>query len=837
MHKFFSGPSSSTTSSTEEQIHPAIEYLSTLQKAPPSTQLEEILSNFAEPKSIDNETFTKGVKIFIQLANSNPSNNQSGRSREEIYGNNYLGLHYINDLTRMWNSTNAVAIKKPDITTFAPPKWDAQLKNGLSSLIYKGSEPAQALDQLVKGPAIIDCGMFTQLSLWFGIRYVLGNERFNQYFGRAPFFITQLVYDNIKSSSKPYSGNPLYSFLSTKEAAITPSVTLKHIANTPLYPLKHPGGAANGHNCIIIDGQYYIFDPHLGVMGGITESQILELLREAFNEARTVYEDNRLSLYAKTPQESHPWLRQTYDQLIKKAKKLRDKTLSQDEFLQVKHNSAFEFTFDLHKFSTWLQCMEHRIEPVENDYLFQPVDYSLMPMELLDVIPFENKTSMDFSSFQQDTPQQKDLMKISKQFCQKVIAGESTLVILTGKAGVGKTASAVCAAKELATRGKRVAWISEVMVRGWADKVQSINDLDNCSLEIDHLLESDLDAVFLDDDNLSGFSGNLLLEKMYSWYVQQGGKGLFITSNKTINFEQCYGHKLDGYHYPPFNDYNSLQYQNWLHKTDLAGESLRSRREGQSIGAIVSDSVWKNKENTLGPIELVPAFYDYEQLVPIRVEVRHNGSINCSAYHKLRPVQKQWIRVQRTGESETSINGKAKYTESYFTVNSANFEKTLYKTIALEIIESDTFFFGKIVDSTIIHQLIRVINYAHDEGGRRVILINQTRLNSEELLQEIKQQLPDSEVERTWSRLMLLLCETEESIFAHDEFNGVIETVIPERPILEEKSERLNFSSIFSNALNRREKTPSNSKLDIRSILRDEHNNNGDNFKSLSTIT
>ena len=95
------------------------------------------------------------------------------------------------------------------------------------------------------------------------------------------------------------------------------------------------------------------------------------------------------------------------------------------------------------------------MQPDSIDYLHQTIDYSLMPTELLDVIPFENRTSMDFSKFKQESPQQKELMIMSKQFCQSIMTDESKLVILTGKAGVGKTASAVCAAKELTARGKK----------------------------------------------------------------------------------------------------------------------------------------------------------------------------------------------------------------------------------------------------------------------------------------------------------------------------------------------------------------------------------------------
>ncbi len=48
-------------------------------------------------------------------------------------------------------------------------------------------------------------------------------------------------------------------------------------------------------------------------------------------------------------------------------------------------------------------------------------------------------------------------------------------------------------------------------------------------------------------------------------------------------------------------------------------------------------------------------------------------------------------------------------------------------------------------------------------------------------MSQIKAQLPEAERERTWARLMLLLCETEDTIFNHDEFKGEIEAVAPQR--------------------------------------------------------
>lgn len=206
-------------------------------------------------------------------------------------------------------------------------------------------------------------------------------------------------------------------------------------------------------------------------------------------------------------------------------------------------------------------------------------------------------------------------------------------------------------------------------------------------------------------------------------------------------------------------------------KTSTASVSLRSEHDGQSIGAIVSDLSWKTNESLLGPIELIPAF-ESEELVPIRQSLGETKSTNCSAYEKLRPIQKQWLDVYtKTG----MISSDGSVPADFISAKPSKFEKSAYKTIALEIREYDDFYRRKIVDLNSIDQLICVLNFASIQGGRRIILINQTTFSSEELLIKIKAQLPESEREETLSRLELLLCETENSIFSYDEFNGLIE--------------------------------------------------------------
>src|SRR6478609_5783934 len=103
-------------------------------------------------------------------------------------------------------------------------------------------------------------------------------------FGKTPFFITQFLYNDVLDSNRPYSGNPLFAFLATQEKAQIPTVTVRYFQNHDYYPLKHPGGNYNGENTIVIDEQFFIFGPHLNNTQGIQKSDVLNLLRDAFNE-------------------------------------------------------------------------------------------------------------------------------------------------------------------------------------------------------------------------------------------------------------------------------------------------------------------------------------------------------------------------------------------------------------------------------------------------------------------------------------------------------------------------------------------------------------------------
>ena len=118
-----------------------------------------------------------------------------------------------------------------------------------------------------------------------------------------------------------------------------------------------------------------------------------------------------------------------------------------------------------------------------------------------------------------------------------------------------------------------------------------------------------------------------------------------------------------------------------------------------------------------------------------------------------------------------------------------------------------------------------MLNYAHDQGGRRIILINQTSYSTEQLLIQIKAQLPEAESERTWSRLILLLCETEDSIFNYDQFKGHVEMATPKRLLPNENSHSLKNLTVFE-----RRPTPFSTALLFNNFLPSENSTHKSNF-------
>jgi hypothetical protein len=60
-----------------------------------------------------------------------------------------------------------------------PPGWFSKIVEACNFwvLFYNETKPFnQALNRLILGPTIVDCGMCSALVVWFVIRYVLGDD-------------------------------------------------------------------------------------------------------------------------------------------------------------------------------------------------------------------------------------------------------------------------------------------------------------------------------------------------------------------------------------------------------------------------------------------------------------------------------------------------------------------------------------------------------------------------------------------------------------------------------------------------------------------------------------
>lgn len=160
----------------KEEIHPARAHFFSLHSKPASAELSKFLDLFRKPKALTEALIIEGVQHFIRIANLTPA------ERLNFYGSQYNGLYYNNDLAKTWNDSSSDKSDKIEaykLNYTCVSDWDYRESKESAALIYRGNTPSRALDELLKGPTVIDCGMYCQLSLWFGIRYVLGDEQFD----------------------------------------------------------------------------------------------------------------------------------------------------------------------------------------------------------------------------------------------------------------------------------------------------------------------------------------------------------------------------------------------------------------------------------------------------------------------------------------------------------------------------------------------------------------------------------------------------------------------------------------------------------------------------------
>lgn len=267
--------------------HPLIEILRGLviQAVP----VCDTLTQFSSPKAPTVANFKAGVELYTRIANMLPSD------RVISYGTVYGGLYTNNHLAELWNRNRATKerIAPHGLDSIAPDVWEIIAEDHTMALRYSGSSPASGLDQLLLGPSVIDCGMFCQLGIYFGLRYVLGDRAFDAHFGEKPLLVTRFLYEGESESKKAHIANPLFAFF---EKEPMDSVFIEHVFNHPMYPLKHPGGNCGGQNCLVIGENYHIFEP-LTDDTSLPRDKVIEQLLAAYNAEPDQHDQDALIVF------------------------------------------------------------------------------------------------------------------------------------------------------------------------------------------------------------------------------------------------------------------------------------------------------------------------------------------------------------------------------------------------------------------------------------------------------------------------------------------------------------------------------------------------------------
>jgi hypothetical protein len=361
-------------------LHEAILHFQKMHNSAASSYLSKYLQSLKKPRNHTMKVFISGIKKFNKIANL------SYAKREKLYGSKFSGLHYCNDLVDLWNNNGNKNVKAKEIIRTAPMRWwDYRINKHYLYLVYCGKDPSKALDKLLQGPTVIDCAMFCQLSIWFGIRYMIGNRLFNQLFGSKPFYLTQVIYNHRQSSCKPYMKNPLMPFFNVISLEKRePAVCLSVVSNHKDYSFKHPGGVDQNENCIVIGDAYTIFAPNEESSLNLTKAEVDNYLFESFNKLPDLHDKEKVNAYTYAlhhHQSIHPVLKLSYERLIYLSKIYANKTISKREWLtnsKKMSEGMFKLAFDYNKFHTWISVQKKvRNNSLMLFLLLAKVDFSM----------------------------------------------------------------------------------------------------------------------------------------------------------------------------------------------------------------------------------------------------------------------------------------------------------------------------------------------------------------------------------------------------------------------------------------------------------------------------
>ena len=397
-------------------------------------------------------------------------------------------------------------------------------------------KPSDAIQSFIQGITICDCGNAVQAFMYMQLLTDLGARKFDTVFGHLNlhFMITQLVMQPFPSHAPQIrdqapSGNPLYVLTDSIDNCKLSDLQdgdFVYIGSTPNYPLKHLQGFYPGDNLVVVKSETDTEPRFIGFgsyfeHGPLTYTEIAHYLMEEYNKPQTPRIRELINTWHDNTSDKFKQSQAILARLLQDDELPLDPSSIQGLMFVTRFNKAkvAEFVDNMLAKNTWYDSDG----VVESDGVVK--SSSAVKSVLLTPIPSENSKSTFDNYITDGDPRREHLLDVFRRFVTASNASSEypIALIVTGKAGVGKTHLSVAALNEIAKFGKKVVFINEVVL---VSHYQMNGKFVNSSVI------ADADLIVFDDLNSEFGAASDFLEAAVR-HVFMNNKSIIITSNNS----------------------------------------------------------------------------------------------------------------------------------------------------------------------------------------------------------------------------------------------------------------------------------------------------------------
>jgi hypothetical protein len=278
-------------------------------------KIEEISHSISSPimkrlLETFNETSTKGLPSFSEgVSKADSLMNVSYGDRARLFGSKFSGLFSPEAFVDIWNKTQDTFLqmgRDVALQNVVPFGWKVSSSSPYSVISEKNETPSKALDTFVQGPSLLTGDMGNQLSLLFGLRFILGNRAFDDCFRERPLVLSsnffKLVVDN-ESEREIFPFADCFSIEAPGEKRSNRkrhSIGIQQLSNHPAYIKKHLAKQYSQLSLLELKkGEYSFFEPIVKKRSGLRLNAIKSYLLFRLNERLTTNDEDKVANHAR----------------------------------------------------------------------------------------------------------------------------------------------------------------------------------------------------------------------------------------------------------------------------------------------------------------------------------------------------------------------------------------------------------------------------------------------------------------------------------------------------------------------------------------------------------